>query len=695
MLRTKSNTALFRWKNISSTSSSQFVRLNSRRSSFKMSEEIPQKMAGVVVDAQMDNSRVITREEAYRKYREPDWAKDIVTERGSKFDPRTLAGKMSLSGTIKMNPVVADAINDHILKPHVPNHLRQSAANYYLELQQNKIHRPCKTPMEVDSHIASIFLQNYGSLYQSLYELRKRCIDAGKEFNPQRVLDVGYGPATGIVALNDLMGPEYRPALKDSVVVGSLEMQKRAKIILSRQYNEVVEFETQEDATAAAATAASAEERGTDDIEQADRLYGNIDTKKIRINTNLKKRVPGKPKQYDLIILQHQLLKDEHEFPLQVETNLQHYLQILAPGGHVVFVERGNPMGFEIIARARELVLRPEKHEDEPLVGKPPRLWSATSTESTPGSNDVYLKVVAPCAHHRTCPLQVGKPLYYEFKKFGNLNFCNNQKKIQRPKFSIELKRGKILGSTWSESPNEPGVATNPEAQGISGRRGATDYEILNYSYLILQRVKNSEDVEQSKHAAKGSTDESTDESLNVAESISKDIDTGARVVDVPLKKKGHVVLTLCGSSGDIEKVTIPKSFNKEIYYDARKSKKNDIWVHGGKTTVKSQNLLKTKRFEKFLKLEKSLYRQSLDQVKKNEFKLHEQLDDLRSGAGEAGVGENNRGAQTQLDQQIEILAKLHGNNFNLSEKGKKILKHKTKNKVDLRKIYEQTDNLD
>ena len=200
MLRTKSNTALFRWKNISSTSSSQFVRLNSRRSSFKMSDEIPQKMAGVVVDAQMDNSRVITREEAYRKYREPDWAKDIVTERGSKFDPRTLAGKMSLSGTIKMNPVVADAINDHILKPHVPNHLRQSAANYYLELQQNKIHRPCKTPMEVDSHIASIFLQNYGSLYQSLYELRKRCIDAGKEFNPQRVLDVGYGPATGIVA---------------------------------------------------------------------------------------------------------------------------------------------------------------------------------------------------------------------------------------------------------------------------------------------------------------------------------------------------------------------------------------------------------------------------------------------------------------------------------------------------------------
>lgn len=692
MLRTRCNAALFRLKNVSSTTFSQFVRLNSDSSAFKISDDIPQKMAGVVVDSRTDNSRVITREQAYQKYKEPDWTKGIGTERKSKFDPRTLAGKMSLSGTLRLNPTVAEAINDHILKPHVPNHLRQSAANYYLELQESKIHRPCKTPMEVDSHIASIFLQNYGSVYQSLYELRKRCIDAGQVFNPQRVLDVGYGPATGIVALNDLMGPEYRPSLKDSVVVGSVEMQKRAKIILSRQYNEVVEPEMRGNESVATA---SKGEKGTDDIEETDRLYGNIDTKKIRINTNLKKRTPGKPKQYDLIILQHQLLKNEHEFPLQVETNLQHYLQLLAPGGHIVFVERGNPMGFEIVARARELVLRPEKHENEPLVGKPPRLWSTESAENTPltgnasGSNDVYLKVVAPCAHHRTCPLQVGKPLYYEFKKFGNLNFCNNQKKIQRPKFSIELKRGKILGSTWSESPNEPGVATNPEDQGISGRRGATDYEILNYTYLILQRVKNSEVVEQSNLTEK----ESSNEFSGVAESISREIDTGSRVVDVPLKKKGHVVLTLCGSSGDIEKVTIPKSFNKEIYYDARKSHKNDIWVHGGKTTVKSHNLLKTQRFEKYLKMEKALYKKSLEQVKKNEFKLHEQLDDLRSGVGESGIGANNRGAQTQLDQQIEILAKLHGNNFNLSEKGKKILKHKTKNKVDLRKIYEQTDD--
>lgn len=41
--------------------------------------------------------------------------------------------------------------------------------------------------------------------------------------------------------MNDILGPNYRPDLKDAVILGNAEMQERAKIILSRQLNEVVD----------------------------------------------------------------------------------------------------------------------------------------------------------------------------------------------------------------------------------------------------------------------------------------------------------------------------------------------------------------------------------------------------------------------------------------------------------------------
>jgi len=654
-------------------------------SQFKLDVDIPQKMAGVLVDSSMDNTRVITREEAFIKYKNEGNVREFEGNHAdaslvTRFDSKTLDGKMSLSGTLKLNPTVAEGINEYILKQHSPNHLRQSAANYYAELQTSKIHRPCRTPMEVDSHIASIFLQNYGSLYQSLFELQKRC--GADKFNPQKVLDVGYGPSTGIVALNDLMGPGYRPVLKDSVILGSVEMQKRAKVILSRQYNEIplddIAKITKTNASAAEETQQhTQEEEKKDDIEEKDKLFGDIDTKKINIITNLKKRVPGKPKKYDLIMIQHQLLKDEHEFPLQVELNLEHYIELLEPNGHLVIVERGNPMGFETVARARELVLRPENHEHEDVkTGKVPRLWKENKQKRQDSDNpdfdlpienrtfakeDVYLKVVAPCAHHRKCPLQVGKPLYYEFKSLGNLKFCNNQKKIQRPKFSIELKRGKILGSKWKET--EQGFEVESKSVSGSGRQNATDYEILNYSYLILERTP---DADLSSTSTGGLADVSP------------------RVVDQPLKKKGHVVLTVCGSEGEISKWTVPKSFDKQLYHDARKSNKNDIWMHGAKTKIKSRSLQDNEaKFEKFVKFEKNLYKKRLQKIKNEEFKLNEDLETLKEGGDskdKVGVLESSHSDdKAALNKEIELLAKLHGHNFSMSEKGKKILKNKKK----------------
>ena len=46
-------------------------------------------------------------------------------------------------------------------------------------------------------------------------------------------------------------------------------------------------------------------------------------------------------------------------------------LPLLAPGGHLVLIERGNSVGFETIARARQIMIRPESYPQE--LGKIPR----------------------------------------------------------------------------------------------------------------------------------------------------------------------------------------------------------------------------------------------------------------------------------------------------------------------------------
>lgn len=70
---------------------------------------------------------------------------------------KTLQGQ-SYRDQLELNPDVSKAINNNIMAVHIPNNLRRVATNYYKEIQEpNSLHRPCRTKMEVDAHIASIF----------------------------------------------------------------------------------------------------------------------------------------------------------------------------------------------------------------------------------------------------------------------------------------------------------------------------------------------------------------------------------------------------------------------------------------------------------------------------------------------------------------------------------------------------------
>ncbi|EEP80694.1 predicted protein [Uncinocarpus reesii 1704] len=62
------------------------------------------------------------------------------------------------------------------------------------------------------------------------------------------------------------------------------------------------------------------------------------------------------------------------------------------------------------------------------------------------------------------------------------------------------------------------------------------------------------------------------------------------RILFPPIKRKGHVVMDMCTPAGKIERWTVSRSFSKQGYHDARKSKWGDLWSLGAKTRI-SRNL--------------------------------------------------------------------------------------------------------
>lgn len=702
-------------------SRSKFTNTNSTRQTFTVDNnqldsenrtgiyKNQQKFGRLVDEESQDNDVVIDRKDLLNQnYRGLYRKQNGALIQGSSAEEARLLMNTFIAraprNQIELNPILAQTINNNIMRLHLPNNLRRSAANYFVEIHETKLHRPAKTRLEVDAHVASIFLQNYGAIYQSLSELKKRM---GPQFNPQRILDVGFGPATGIVALNELMGKDYRPPVKEAVILGHVDMQKRAKIILSRQLNEATDEFLSNDIAQRDKNKEAEEE--DDNIVEGEDLVGEITTKSIKIMTKLRDSVPGS-KKYDLIILTHQLLKQQERFPTQIDDNLEHYLNMLAPNGHLVIIERGNPLGFETIARARQIMIRPENYPEE--HGKIPRPWirgsstkkknSSTASTTTVQNGeseedpeellstlnskygevtekdlefepellealekenstrmDYHLKVVAPCPHHRKCPLQVGKPQYYGYDLGKGLKFCNFQKSIVRPQFSIELKKGKLLATPWQEPTS--GIGIKGLSQAGTGRPNGRNYEILNYSYLIMERSATDSTTVDAIEKRR----DNSKEKYGIGSLGDDTPQTWPRIINQPIKRKGHVMMDLCGSSGELEKWTIPKSFSKEVYHDARKASKGDLWGLDAKTKIKGMGDLNVTKFEE---LEKAKIKEDRKLLKEKDRKIREAVSELDY---------TDIATDDNFDKSVETLSQLYGNDFQhlSNKKGKKLEK--------------------
>lgn len=255
-------------------------------------------------------------------------------------------------------------------------------------------------------------------------------------------------------------------------------------------------------------------------------------------------------KEFDVIIAPHTLLPFKEEW--QRKQQVQNLWSLLSPnGGVLILLEKGVHRGFEAVAAARDFLLTryisspgSETYESE--------LQNALSQEEQITKKDPGM-IVAPCTNHSKCPMYTVPGVAK-----GRKDMCSFQQRYIRPGF---LQR--VLGAT------------------------DRNHDEVDFSYISVMKGKDIraghpesyDDVSDPWHLQQIPSVTSTEDFP-----LTTDL---PRIVYPPLKRRGHVTIDLCTPAGKIERWTVPKSFGKQAYHDARKSKWGDLWALGAKTQVK------------------------------------------------------------------------------------------------------------
>lgn len=469
----------------------------------------------------------------------------------------------------------------------------------------NNIIKPISKPKDANFYIASQFHRDYASNYQALAELKQKITNESNStvFNPKKVLNVTNGPATGIIALHELMKDvnDYHPSVLEAFCLGNEEMTNKAKMLLS---------------TYRMKHGAKTDTSETDCAINKQATWTNF-LQKLPYAPNTNDDLLNRKTLYDLIILEHALVSNEDKYTADISKNIKKYVHLLAPKGHLVLIEKGNPFGFEVIAQARENIIKPEKFllETGGKIPRPHHFLSNTEItehetqkgDSTLMRTEFYYSILGPCSHHGSCPLQLYNHKLHHLRGKA-MKSCTNQKKVMLPKYMIELTRGKINMHPSSSEFNNKGYKRM-----VSGRENKEDFAIHSYSYLLVERTSNDPGTIAGIEEARKNAFENKTHMYPVG-SIGKNASEYPRIMNISLNKR-HVDMALCAPSGKIEKWSVGKSkLEKTLYKDLKNANKNDCWPHdsegfskkvSGRAESKS-DYLELKRFLIALKKEEN-----------------------------------------------------------------------------------------
>ncbi|XXH02590.1 uroporphyrin-III C-methyltransferase [Hypoxylon texense] len=383
--------------------------------------------------------------------------------------------------------------------------------------------------IESDAYIATNLPGMYASVMSILVEIRKRL---GSQWLSQllsrgngegpHVLDVGAGGA-GLAAWQQVLQAEWDVMSEGGKKPGHEPPGKKTVVVGSNQLRERIS-------------------RFLHNTTFLPRLpdYLHSGDRPDMLDSS------GKPlprKSYDIIIASHLLLPLKEGFKRKVL--LDNLWEMLSPNGGVLIVlEKGHPRGFEAVADVRSRLL------NEFLI--------TPNLEPQPNQIDIDERrvreqgmIIAPCTNHKECPMYLTPGL-----STGRKDFCHFSQRFIRPPFLQ-----KVLGASHR------------------------NHEDIDFSFVAIQRgtLPNTVAAEAPEQGS-GMTDRAFKGYEDAAEQphpLSL-----PRNILPPLKRRGHVTLDLCTPTGNIERWTIPKSFSKKAYHDARKARWGDLWALGAKTRV-------------------------------------------------------------------------------------------------------------
>ena len=389
--------------------------------------------------------------------------------------------------------------------------------------------------MEGNAFLAAIMPGAYATVLSTLVEIRKRL---GSEWlrslmrkqGGPRILDAGGGGA-GVLAWQEMLRAEWQslyPDLaphenllsygKSTVVTGSPVLRHKASKLL-------------------------------DNTTFIPRLP---DYDPSRDHPSLEGRNPQPRKQYDIVVAPYTLwtLKEDY----MRKSQIQNFWSLLDPrGGVLLLIEKGIPRGFELIAGARETLL---KHHIASSGTEEVERAIEDGSENRFGPKEKGM-IIAPCTNHGKCPMYVKAG-----NSQGRKDYCHFSQRFIRP----------------------------PYLQRILSAKDH-NHEDIKFSYVAFQRgIDLRENLAfKQGHTAAEAAFEGYEGDYNV--SRGEALKAGApspftfpRAILPPIKRRGHVIIDLCTPAGKIERWTVPKSFSKQAYRDARKSKWGDLWALGAKT---------------------------------------------------------------------------------------------------------------
>jgi ribosomal protein RSM22 (predicted rRNA methylase) len=397
--------------------------------------------------------------------------------------------------------------------------------------------------IEADAYIAGVMPGTYATVMSTLVEVRKR-LGSGWMRNlisreggeGPRVLDAGAGGA-GIIAWQEvlqaewnvmrdegLVGGEQAPSGRSTVLTGSNPLRHRISQLL-------------------------------DNTTFLPRLPDYIHA------SNPETHLDGSPAQgrkaFDLIIAPHTLFPLKENF--RRKNMVQNLWSLLDPnGGVLILIEKGLPRGFEAIAGARSLLL--DSH-----ISSPGDTTSETRLDSQGTERFVEKEegmIIAPCTNHSKCPMYTIPGL-----STGRKDFCHFSQRFIRPNYLQRLLGAKIRNH---EDVKYSYVAVR---RGVDARKAANP--LMQGEEATLQSFEGYEDhdLPETEAELSGEASDIKFHPLSLPRSILP-----------PLKRRGHVTLDFCTPSGNLERWTVPKSFSRTAYRDARKSKWGDLWALGAKT---------------------------------------------------------------------------------------------------------------